>query len=486
MKKAGSGKLEEAPRRVREETEEEVEARTSTEVRKLLYAGQVRRSMRRGTSHGLADSHSPQVLQQMQVKFPARNDPLPATVPKLAPIDSFSQLRETLLSLEPGTSPGSGGCRPEYLVALGEKLEDREVELLEAFALAYTAGSLPAWFYRLWLSLSTVPIYKTAEQQDVRPLGIRHSLVRVFHQEVMVQSMPAIREFLEPQQLGMSRAGPAKLVNTVRGMLELHPEFVCCSLDVMNRYNEQQRGATVEVLRDTPALQHLGTFAAAILAPDDTYAIGLPEVVLPAVKKYSEDIWARANLQLQWTKTKMFSLTAALPDYAPPGITLGEELVSGVFERGVMVFGVPVGSPAYVTYKLRERAGIITADARRIAVVLRSDRQALWSALRLSMTQRFGYLQQHVAPSLTEPVARELDAALWGILEAACGLKIPRGEEQGGLFLRVRAVPGLDGRSFQEWAVRLPVRLYGWGASGASRRTAGRPSSAPWRRPSPS
>ena len=262
--------------------------------------------------------------------------------------------------------------------------------------------------------------------------------------------MPAIREFLEPQQLGMSRAGPAKLVNTVRGMLELHPEFVCCSLDVMSCYNEQRRGATVEVLRDTPALQHLGTFAAAILAPepalesggrvwgssntgmgqgdpssgafqaisnhpsllkldqacraggglavagaDNTYTIGPPEVVLPAVKKYSEDIWARANLQLQWTKTKMFSLTAELPDYTPPGITLAGEVVSGVFERGVMVFGVPVGSPAYVTYKLRERAGIITADTRRIAVVLRSDRQALWSALRLSMTQRFSYQQQH-------------------------------------------------------------------------------------------
>ena len=128
-------KLEEAPRRVREETEEEQEARTSTEVRKLLYAGQVRRSMRRGTSHGLADSHAHQVLQQVRIKFPTRNDPLPAAVPRLKPIDSFSQLRETLLSLEPGTSPGSGGCRPEYLVALGERMEDREIELLEAFAL---------------------------------------------------------------------------------------------------------------------------------------------------------------------------------------------------------------------------------------------------------------------------------------------------------------------------------------------------------------
>lgn len=223
----------------------------------------------------------------------------------------------------------------------------------------------------------------------------------------------------------------------------------------------------MEVLQDTPPLQHLVTFASAILAPevalesggrvwgysntgmgqgdppsgtfqavglqpsllkldqdcwagsrlavagaDDTYALGPPEVVLPAVQRYSEEIWARANLQLQWTKTKMYSLTADLLDYTPPGITLAGEEVGGVFERGVMVYGVPVGSPAYVTHKLRERAGTITADVRKIAVVLRPDRQALWSALRLSMNQRFGYLQQHVAPSLTEPVAREQDAAL--------------------------------------------------------------------------
>ena len=152
--------------------------------------------------------------------------------------------------------------------------------------------------------------------------------------------------------------------------------------------------------------------------------------------------------------------------YTPAGVTLAGEEVAGVFEWGVMVYGVPVGSPGYVTHKLRERAQSIIADGMRIAEVLRMDRQALWAALRLSMTQRFGYLQQHVAPSLTEPVARELDMAMWRILEAACGLKIPRGEEQGGLCLRVPAIPELDGRSFQEWAVRLPVRLYGWGFQG--------------------
>ena len=94
----------------------------------------------------------------------------------------------------------------------------------------------------------------------MRPLGIRHSLVQICHKEVMAQSMPAIQEFLEPQPLAMSRAGPAKLVNTVRGMFELHPS--------------------------------------------------LSSVVWTSVT---------VTMRLQWTKTKMFSLTADLPDYAPGG-----------------------------------------------------------------------------------------------------------------------------------------------------------------------
>ena len=65
--------------------------------------------------------------------------------------------------------------------------------------------------------------------------------------------------------------------------------------------------------------------------------------------------------------------------------------------------------------------------------------------------------------SLTKPVARELDPVLLGILEEACGLKIPCGGEEGGLYLRVPAVPGMDRRFFQGLAVRLP-------ASGAWRR----------------
>ena len=126
-----------------------------------------------------------------------------------------------------------------------------------------------------------------------------------------------------------------------------------------------------------------------------------------------------------------------------------------------MVYGVPVGSPEYVTYKLKEKAKEIISDAEKARQVLSQDRQALWSALRLSIQQRFEYLMKLVAPSLCKPVAKELDAALWKVLEAACGFQVPRGE--GGLVLRLQAVHSLSSRSFQEWVVRQPVRLYGWG-----------------------
>lgn len=55
---------------------------------------------------------------------------------------------------------------------------------------------------------------------DVRPLGVRHSIVRLFHKEVVRQSKEDIIEYLEPEQLGQSKAGAAKLVLSVRAMME--------------------------------------------------------------------------------------------------------------------------------------------------------------------------------------------------------------------------------------------------------------------------
>ena len=126
---------------------------------------------------------------------------------------------------------------------------------------------------------------------------------------------------------------------------------------------------------------------------------------------------------------------------APAGLVLAGENVNGDFLRGLMVFGVPVGTDQYVRFKLNEVADQIISDAKKVQEVLASERQAPWSALRLSISSRFGYFQQNVHPSLCEPVSARLDAALWQSLEAGADFKIPRGREPGGLPLEIPAVP---------------------------------------------
>ena len=59
-----------------------------------------------------------------------------------------------------------------------------------------------------------------------------------------------------------------------------------------------------------------------------------------------------------------------------------------------MCYGVPVGSPEFVTHKLREKAEEIIRDANKTREVLATDPQSLWTALRLSVQQRFQYLMQ--------------------------------------------------------------------------------------------
>ena len=196
---------------------------------------------------------------------------------------------------------------------------------------------------------------------------------------------------------------------------------------------------------------------------DDVFAVGPPEVVIPAVKRFQEEIKERCNLQLQWAKSEYYCREGHLPPGAPPGLTLAGVQLGDHFYRGMAVYGVPVGSDKFCLDFLRSKKDEIVKDALKTRELLAADRQALWTALRLSISQRFSYLQQHVPPSLCEHVARELDNELWKVFETACGFPVPRGEEGGGFVVKTPAVPCLDGRSFQEWVVRLPATKYGWG-----------------------
>ena len=170
------------------------------------------------------------------------------------------------------------------------------------------------------------------------------------------------------------------------------------------------------------------------------------------------------GLSLEWSKTEVFSWDGKLPEGAPEGIKIAGEQVGGVFQPGFLVYGQPVGSPEYVTRQLWAKAQEIIRDAKKTVEVLGGEKQALWAALKWSITQRFDYWCQLSYPSDIKPVASWLDSELWVLLESAVGCHIPRGEEGRGweCVLDVPVV-GREGHSFASWVARLPIKQGGMG-----------------------
>ena len=141
------------------------------------------------------------------------------------------------------------------------------MDLLEQFGMLYLSGQLPGWWYKIWGSVTTVPLFKTEERETVRPVGIRNPLIRTLHTRVIRENRAAFNAHLEPQQLALSEAGGHKLVHQVRMVMEEHRDWVVAKVDVRNAHNEIWRSAIISALEAEPTLQHLAWFAAVVLAP---------------------------------------------------------------------------------------------------------------------------------------------------------------------------------------------------------------------------
>ena len=243
------------------------EEKRKKDVLKLLGKGQIHRAVDRINSFGVADLADPEVLQQVLDKHPPRWQELPASVEIGSPVENLRGLRSALQSLKRGGAPGTGGLRAEYLISLAEDLDDDKMELVEEFGLRYLRGQLPAWFYSVFLSSKAVALFKTVEQVAVRPIGVRHSLLRVLHRMVVKQNKAELLNYLEPEQQAMSEAGCHKVVFTVRTLLEENPHFICVKLDVKNAQNCISRAKCVQQLEAIPELRHLAWHAATVLAP---------------------------------------------------------------------------------------------------------------------------------------------------------------------------------------------------------------------------
>ena len=529
-------------RRQNERAQEKEQERLQRDVLSLIKDGQVGKACSRITSFGVASAKDPDVKRQLLEKHPPRRRPMPASVVKGEAVENLHGLKEALSKLQRGIAPGCGGCRPEYLTLLGEKLSGPEMRLLEGLGMAYVRAELPPWVYRVARSVKSIAIYKTEEQDAVRPLGLGHTFFKVIHKEIISSNKQVLRQYLEPQQLILSPAGAPKIVFTVDAVLRARPDFVCYTIDIRNAFNEISRAAIMEVLEAEPSLRHLAQFMGVTMAPhnalesggriygeagdgviqgsaeaqanfcagiqpdvnkldaacrmgegivvagaDDVNALGPPDVVMQAVATFKTAVRDRCGLELQVSKSRLFTWQGGLPAGAPPGLKLAQEEVGGQQRRGFICFGCPVGEDEYVVEKLTQIANRIVDDARKTVEVLAGNRQALWTVFRSSINHRFDYWCELVRPSLCRPVAENLDKELWSVLEAALGFKIPSegrllGEE--GDFVLNTPVWGREAWPFAQWVVRQPVKLHGMGpilwVCEATRTPASQPGLGPW------
>ena len=382
----------------------------------------------------------------------------------------------------------------------------------------YLGSHLPPWWYKVWGSVTTVPLFKTVERETVRPVGVRNPLIRTLHSRVIRENRATLNAFLEPEQLALSQAGGHKLVHQVRQAMEEHRDWVVAKVDVRNAHNEIWRNAIITALEAEPTLQHLAWFAAVVLAPstgletggtrwgeqgegetqgdpkasaffagaihgpvrrfdaelsrgggfarfgnDDGYGCGPANVVFPALARLEVALREECGLTLQRQKTEVFSW-GELPPGTPGELRRAGSVVAGEFEPGFDCYGIPLGSDAYVGQALWEKGLQVKRDMEQVAATLSQDSQALWVALHRSLAHKLDYLLSLCYPSDILPVAQFLDTVAWSVFERAVGQHVPRQEEGLGTEC-VLGVPvdTMEGCSFQETLVRLPIRLRGFG-----------------------
>ena len=121
-------------------TEAEKREKKKKQVISLLSKTQISRAVSRINSYGAAPLDEPGVKEQVAAKYPVRKKVIPFNIPRGSPIDNLGGLRENLLGLIKGSSPGTGALRPEFLKTLAGSLNPGQRSLLEDFGMRHLRG----------------------------------------------------------------------------------------------------------------------------------------------------------------------------------------------------------------------------------------------------------------------------------------------------------------------------------------------------------
>eukprot|EP00973_Karenia_brevis_P042117 5830296-Karenia_brevis.AAC.1 len=267
---------------------------------------------------------------------------------------------------------------------------------------------------------------------------------------------PSLAEHFWPQQVAMAiPSGITLLVFGMRSMMELHPEWVIVRLDLRNAYNEIKRASVLQRLLDSPNLQclaplfhathsvsspiflaadglHRAAFdseegvqqgdgpasasfcagihpevkaldselaahgGAARFIMDDGYAIGPPQAVFAAVRRFG---CAVRNLGLELQESKCACYCPAGPgvmtEHRPISFPIGQFIDSDGSSHGfgVPVGGIPVGDNTYVQCYLTMKAAKAVSKIDSVTDALQPLHiQSLHSAAYFGLNSLFDHM----------------------------------------------------------------------------------------------
>ena len=141
------------------------------------------------------------------------------------------------------------------------------------------------------------------------------------------------------------------------------------------------------------------------------------------MEEFSHELRANFGLSLQRRKAEVYDQSEnSVPrnGLVSAGVDINDQ-----WEHGMICYGVPIGTNLYVHHMLNFKVTEVEKDVESIIGNLEEKRQALWSVLRSSISQKLDYWLTLVYPSLVQEASIKMDKLEIKVLERLMGSHIP-------------------------------------------------------------
>ena len=155
-------------------------------------------------------------------------------------------------------------------------------------------------------------------------------------------------------------------------------------------------------------------------------------MLFSALERFWAEVEQVCQLTLERSKTEVFSWEE-LEQELPMDLTRAGTMVYGVFQAGFICYGIPVGTRVYVQHHLHLKVQDVAREVGEVLEVLKGEGQAIWTVARSSTLMKLDYHIYLCYPTYMVDAAREMDQLLWGMVERAAGISIPKGEKGRGV-----------------------------------------------------